>query len=1036
MLEVRNLIKIYKPKKGVPVTALNNISLKLPDKGMVFVLGKSGSGKSTLLNVLGGLDSYNSGEFIIKGEEAKGFKQMHFDSYRNTYIGFIFQEYNILKEFTVGANIALAIELQGRVPENDEINRILKEVDLEGFGDRKPNELSGGQLQRVAIARALVKNPDIIMADEPTGALDSKTGEAIFDTLKKLSKDKLVLIVSHDRDFSERYADRIIELSDGNIISDVTLVKDDSNEEENNEIENLSFSDDNISVKAGYELTTDDLALINDFLRKHNKRNIDINVATSKNTSFSKKYRFEETKEDEVKMDNSGFKLIKSKLSLKNSFKIGCSSLKYKKFKLVMTILLSFIAFTLFGLSDTIAAYNPVNTATQSIYDSNIDYAAFTKATLVDEYYRTDKLTKEDIAKLNNLYGFKINGAYCPVDGQNELSFYENIYYEKSEASDVLRRDFYPQGFSGFVEMTNENLNDFGYKILAGNSLPDGSKDEIAISKFVFESFLTNKYHDRSTDAGYEVNHDGDVDINNYSDIIGKKIKLGEKYYTVTCVIDTYLDESRYKTLLEPYDADLNMITIKNFALEYELRSLKNYSLHCACFVGNGFIEEFAKNDVRYVASVYNEGYNISDESNYFYAWIYQLADIKSYDYNIVWLDGEKTTLEDNEFVINYGIARNYLSGYRTSKTGEEITLADAYSLMEKVDRSYVVNGETFKVSDVVDKAYLDASSYIDLNAFVFEYGTVAENLRVLKDNYDTILASMVASNPTYATYSTNDIVKEYLKANSKRYTSILNLSDEAINNILDMTVVLFKDIYKDNKIFHNSYRYDSDTNETMEIKVVGITNDFLQYDQYMICNSKIFEEKTGFDPNAVYSFAIGKMPNDRSTIKQMLKDSFDLKADVKFELQNNVTEEMGYIDDILDVLGKVFLYVGIGFAVFASLLLSNFIAVSISYKKQEIGILRAIGSRSNDVFRIFFSEAFVIAMINYVLSIISTVVLTIVINSSLRDDTGLQISILTFGFRQIIVLFVLCVAIAAAASFLPVKKIASKKPIDAIRNR
>lgn len=1035
MLEVRNLTKIYKPKKGVPVTALNNISLKLPDKGMVFVLGKSGSGKSTLLNVLGGLDSYNSGEFIIKGEEAKGFKQMHFDSYRNTYIGFIFQEYNILKEFTVGANIALAIELQGRVPENDEINRILKEVDLEGFGDRKPNELSGGQLQRVAIARALVKNPDIIMADEPTGALDSKTGEAIFDTLKKLSKDKLVLIVSHDRDFSERYADRIIELSDGNIISDVTLVKDGSNEEENNEIENLSFSDDNISVKAGYELTTDDLALINDFLRKHNKRNIDINVATSKNTSFSKKYRFEETKEDEVKMDNSGFKLIKSKLSLKNSFKIGCSSLQYKKFKLVMTILLSFVAFTLFGLSDTIAAYNPVNTATQSIYDSNIDYAAFTKSILQEDYYRHDKLTKEDIAKLNNLYKFRINGAYCPVDGQGELSFYENIYYENAEAADVLRRDFYPQGFSGFVEMTQADLNEYGYKILAGSSLPDGSKKEIAISKFVYEAFYTNKYHDRKLDVGYDSNHDSDVEIKNYNDLIGKEIKLGDEYYVITCVIDTFLDETRYKSLLEAYDVDLNMTTIKNFALEYELRSLKNYSLHCACFVGSGFIEEFAKNDVRYVASVYNEGYNLSDESNYFYCWAYQLADINSYNFNIIWLDGEKTKLADDEFVISYGIAKHYLSSYIVKKNGEEITFGDVYGMMNDVDRSYTINGEVYKLSEVVDKSYLEASSPISLNTFAFEYGTVAENMRLLQDNYDTIFATMVASNPTYATYSTNDIVKEYLKANSKRYTTIMSLSDEAKNNILNMTTTLFNNMYKDNPIYHTNYRYDSD-NELINIKVVGITNDFLEYDYYMVCNSKIFDEKTGFDPNAVYSFAIGKMPNDRSTIKQMLKDSFDLKADVKYELQNNVTEEMGYIDDILDVLGKVFLYVGIGFAVFASLLLSNFIAVSISYKKQEIGILRAIGSRSNDVFRIFFSEAFVIAMINYVLSIISTVVLTIVINSSLRDDTGLQISILTFGFRQIIVLFVLCVAIAAAASFLPVKKIASKKPIDAIRNR
>ena len=217
------IYKIYKPKKGVPVTALNKVSLKFPDKGMVFLLGKSGSGKSTLLNLLGGLDNYNSGEIIIKGVSSKEFKQSHFDSYRNTYVGFIFQEYNVLDEFTVGANIALAIELQNRKATDEEINAILKEVDLEGFGDRKPNELSGGQKQRVAIARALVKKPEIIMADEPSGALDSNTGKQIFETLKKLSQDKLVIVVSHDREFAEQYADRIIVLADGEVISDVEL---------------------------------------------------------------------------------------------------------------------------------------------------------------------------------------------------------------------------------------------------------------------------------------------------------------------------------------------------------------------------------------------------------------------------------------------------------------------------------------------------------------------------------------------------------------------------------------------------------------------------------------------------------------------------------------------------------------------------------------------------------------------------------------------------------------------------------------------
>ena len=224
MLEVKNLSKIYKStvKNGVDTKALDDVSLSFPDKGMVFLLGKSGSGKSTLLNVCGGLDAPTSGEIIVKGKSSKSFSQSDFDSYRNTFVGFIFQEYNILNEFSVEDNIALALELQGKPKDKKAIAALLDEVDLSGFAKRKPNTLSGGQKQRIAIARALVKSPEIIMADEPTGALDSSTGKQVFDTLKKLSRDKLVIVVSHDRDFAELYGDRIIELKDGKILSDIS----------------------------------------------------------------------------------------------------------------------------------------------------------------------------------------------------------------------------------------------------------------------------------------------------------------------------------------------------------------------------------------------------------------------------------------------------------------------------------------------------------------------------------------------------------------------------------------------------------------------------------------------------------------------------------------------------------------------------------------------------------------------------------------------------------------------------------------------
>ena len=190
MLEVRNLVKCYSTKGGVTVRALDDVSVKFPERGMVFLLGKSGSGKSTLLNVSGGLDQPDSGEVIVKGRSSAEFSSADFDSYRNTFVGFIFQEYNILNEFTVEQNISLALQLQNKPNDKEAVEALLEKVDLAGLGKRKPNTLSGGQKQRVAIARALIKEPEIIMADEPTGALDSNTGKQVLDTLKKLLNSK------------------------------------------------------------------------------------------------------------------------------------------------------------------------------------------------------------------------------------------------------------------------------------------------------------------------------------------------------------------------------------------------------------------------------------------------------------------------------------------------------------------------------------------------------------------------------------------------------------------------------------------------------------------------------------------------------------------------------------------------------------------------------------------------------------------------------------------------------------------------------
>ena len=230
MIRFINVSKEYRSKKGQITKALNNININLSNKGLVFIIGKSGSGKSTLLNILGGLDSKTSGHIYIDNKNIDSFKEKDYDSYRNTYIGFIFQDFNLLEEYNVFDNVMLSAKLLRKKVNKEEILNLLERLDLKGLEYRNINELSGGQKQRVGIARALIKNPKVILADEPTGNLDSHSSLETFKLLKEISKEKLVVVVSHDLENANTYADKILELQDGNAIrNDLTTEEKDDN---------------------------------------------------------------------------------------------------------------------------------------------------------------------------------------------------------------------------------------------------------------------------------------------------------------------------------------------------------------------------------------------------------------------------------------------------------------------------------------------------------------------------------------------------------------------------------------------------------------------------------------------------------------------------------------------------------------------------------------------------------------------------------------------------------------------------------------
>lgn len=965
MLEIKDIVKTYRPKNGVPVQALKSVSVKFNQKGLVFILGKSGCGKSTLLNCIGGLDKFDSGEIVIKGKSSKEFSGSDFDSYRNTFIGFIFQEYNILSEFNIEKNIALALELQGKNASKKEVQRILDMVDLGNMGKRKTNELSGGQKQRVAIARALIKDPEIIIADEPTGALDSATGIQVFDTLKKLAQDKLVIVVSHDREFAEIYGDRIIEMKDGVIISDETKRK----VEPNAISDDLTMiGEDMIHIKKGHKFSEKEKDLIIKFLESRDTETI-ISVDEQKNQKFKQvakiddnnhTEKFTETTEadkDTKVYNKKELKLIKSRLKFKDAFKIGASGLKSKPVRLVFTILLSFVAFTLFGLVDTLSAYNKVTTTVNSIIDTNVNSVSFrAERRTIDKWdtinsdgeveimedinYKESELRASDIAKLNEDLNLNLVGV---TKGQGSMYVDNSQYYNTTQINMDLS---YLIGlYSGYAYVTEEDLTALGFTVYG--DLPAANEtNKVAITEYIYKHFKYAGFKYGNGDNDYIKGEDLTMDNNPATGIIGKTINIENQNFIITGVVDTNFDHQRFEDLepTDELDESSFLVTMMN---RQEIEPIVKYGYHAIVFVGEQYLDKD-----------YTVGYNL-------------------YKYQLM---GETNNMSTS-------------SSFWASRGQKQII---------KYSDSSSISANVY---------YFDGYSASDMNSG----NKVIVDLEILVNN--------------------GDILGEYYNEWWNICQGYDSPSAEFINYVKQNKSVILPADYTYSLCGENSWDVDSHTN----VEIVGFTisNNYNSVPkEYIIASDGLFEDLN----QPLYAYAIAPMPTDKSRITEIVEYYYNnIEGDevaVKYVLANEITNMLSSINDTIEELSEIFLYVGLAFCLFAALMLMNFISTSISYKKREIGILRAIGARKKDVFSVFFYEALVIALINFVLAGVGTFVVASIINTALREEVGLIITFLSFGVRQVAILLAVSVLTAFLASLLPVSKIARKQPIDAINNR
>lgn len=1042
MLEVKDLVKVYNAKGGVKVKALDGVSVTFPETGMVFLLGKSGSGKSTLLNVAGGLDKPDSGEVIVKGRSSKNFSSADFDSYRNTYVGFIFQEYNILNEFTVEQNIALALQLQNKKNDKTAVDNLLKEVDLEGLGNRKPNTLSGGQKQRVAIARALIKNPEIIMADEPTGALDSNTGKQVFDTLKKLSATRLVVIVSHDRDFAEIYADRIIELKDGKIISDVSKTETQAQKDG----ENIKIlGDGTVAVKDTQAITEKDVKRILESLKSYKGEAIITanqgEIAEVKRvcgiTENETKKSFEQTGSvAAVAYDGTKTKFIKSRLPVKHAFRIGASGMKAKPLRLVFTILLCTISFMMFGLFSTLTFYDSSQTLYNTIKELNPSVITAKKAYLnkvtkiesdgssydyENELYT--KMTDDELKDMQSKFGSESFGAVATDDSITLADL-------TSEQTAKIG-NYYTKNIK-YVAYLQESAT-LRNKIIAG-TYPIND-NEVCITSYT---------------ARVLVKLDGKEDTDEeIKKLVGREVLISGETYKVTAILDcgdatalsdfaSHKSEQSMTLTKEENNKFTNIIQDGYYLSVFYNEARFNTLLKELSAISNP-LSDYTDTDL-YVCYERIDSASAYEDVNYQYMHYTQVSNIPNTNgYKTYYATG-KTNVENGEIVISYDALKELLnySFYDYGKLTSELFSSDA-------EKAYLVaywlDGENIPTGEG-EENYRTYQKFLSLVGDSGEYNYFYKMYRAIKKAKETEFTISGEIKTVQSWLDSVEISGYGAMTDSK--------SDEILSTILPTVM----DCLNEGGLKIKAYVYSrGDSSFTLSnaksVKIVGVCTykyydmAFLTADDYSLmlqdsidrgAKTKEIVNKTKFKQSGNEKYDVIFL-NYSQDLQSQLKNVFSNKYaedDTKYTISIGATSSVYLVDDIVSTLAKGFMWAGIIFGVFALLLFSVFIATSISYKKKDIGILRAVGARGSDVFKIFFAESFIIDMICIVLSIVGSVLICGAINKSMSAEYN--IAPFVFGWKSILVIIAIAAVAAIVATFLPVRKAAKKPPVESIR--
>ncbi len=989
MLELKNIVKEYITGE-TKVEALKGVSLSFRESEFVSILGQSGCGKTTLLNIVGGLDKYTSGDLVIDGVSTKEYADSDWDVYRNHKVGFVFQSYNLIPHQTVLSNVELALTLSG-VSKKERREKAIEALEKVGLGDqinKKPNQMSGGQMQRVAIARALVNDPEILLADEPTGALDSETSVQIMELLKEISKDKLIIMVTHNPEIAEKYSTRIIKLLDGKIISDSDEFSPEKYDEKNEKCKKLKSKKN--KAKSMSFFTALSLSF-NNLLTKKARTFLTsfagsigiIGIALILSVSSGVQIYIDDVQEDTLSSYPITIEAesVDATELMKNIMGAHNKKTKHKKDRVysssTMYDMLNAFSSTEKNINN-LSKFKTYIEDDKNGFNDNLTAVQYSYDLKLNIYTKKDdgEIVKSDISELmNDLYGQSATNATTSMSSQMMASspfanmdvWSEMLPGMNNEACSPIVSEQYdviygklPQKFNEIVLIVNSN-NEVSDLCLYALGLT--SSDEM---KKVMQAFMNGEEVETKAQSW------------SYKEICDMKFKviLASDFYSYDSATKTYRDISK---------TDAGLKTLYNNGINLKVTGILRPKDDSSANMMEGAIGYTSKL-TKYVVEKSKDNSIIKKQQESPKTDVFSGLPFKPEDYEE--LSSSQKAEKVREYFEKVDIIKKaalypiiasiptedelnaYISSVTDGKSREEIL----EYLLSNIPEDSETDAETMK-------AYFDSLE-------VSEFETAADEM--LAAGYAAGKTAQVQN--AIAAMTTNDIAAAFdLLAPTLSEDNLAKFYDDPSV----MPATMSSSTYSDN------------------LKKLGYVD--LKSPKRINLYSSTFEQKD-------------------SISEEIDKYNKGVKEEDKINYTDYIALLMSSITTIINSISYVLIaFVAISLIV-SSIMIGIITYISVLERTKEIGVLRSIGASKRDVSRVFNAETMIVGFAAGAIGIIVSLACNVLINVILYSLTEIENLKAVLPVGGAIILVAISVILTLIAGLIPSKIAAKKDPVEALR--